>query len=1808
MTTSSPILYLKDTFKEEDWPWIIPALHQDSIIWKALNNLEFLDQAILNLGNHPRNWMPVNLAFLTQGEYEYFRDQKNNSPIVFSDKLKQYSIEAYASHTSENPPDMDLKQAGLLAFYLYEKPENPFSMRWKTSLACLYGITLNPIEYLSRLKPQIAVHVFLCQPLKTEEQKQIFLKLLQQFDIHQSLKFLQELSLQRFDLAVSITQELLDEDPSIIQETHQNDTGQSIKTIEKLTTNAAIHSILNDQDEFIQNIGAAWEETSLLKTDFATQIIISKINHRKINEAADFWYSNRSGLNAEQIARIIINLEKKGDTNKVLDWFDVGNIESLDKENSNPSQLLAHAIILYHQGKDDLVYKKASNALVGYRNSVIKNPSHVHQLALLFTLVNQPAESIQAIKLVLEQQPNNIDTILLLLQLYQKTNNKKLAIQTAHLAVALAPEKIHFRRLLAKTLEQDNQWSLALVEREAIIQHQPESETIDFHRLAYCALKADQPQRTATICQKLLNENTEDSEAHHLLGKAYLSLGDPQKSQTHFIKATQISPTSPKSWLSLASLYDILDQKDRQKEILLAASNVMPNNPEILFALGKEYYKDIAFTQALHSFQNAYQAIEAADLMIEPELQSGIAEYLGKTLQKLGHTNDAIKILEDAYEKDPEHIGVAKNYASSLLSGGFPEKAHTILTKAKNNAPDNLELCLDFAKASILTAKELETAKKCLLDVLKLTPDLHEAKSLLAEVYELTQDYNNALITYQEAIKSQINDDPDWKTRLLCGIGRTSIKLNQPEIAIEMLKKALIAKKDDLEVLKILSTAYQVADSKDKALSVGRRVIDVLPDNEDNMDWFIQQAIALDATDIAIEALKDSLQVNPERPSYFTKLGWLYLYEGDADTAWNTFNSVKMADHIDPQDLYKVSQGFLALNDPSSAVECVDKAISMSINSPDSYEIDKYYFTKATAQQYNGDLSGALGTIEELLSKNPLTPEIIDRKSKILFELNRKEEAIACLENGIELFPENEALTVHTITLYRANGDLASAVKIANSALQLAEKPDSSSLKTLTLTIIADLAESMLQSRYAKEIIEKAVSDDADPKPEDLTYYCKLAKLALDDDEEISAAKAITSALRIDPKHPRVLALQARLTSRQGDFETAKHMLQRALKATGSFPDLNSTGIDLVKLANVSIIEQPASTYLELAEVCLLFQQWSVAIFLLQESINVAPNEPRSYFAYARALVLRAEYQRLCNILDIVINAPGLASIAEYAYHKFETAILKAAHLITEITPKNGNFFPSNVEPKATIANWLARGQVVFQPSLEHAEALSKFPQNPDNQAAYIAALRNCDELNSAIKVSINTYREQGNNITDSLLLGQIALTLSKESPDIANEAIQTAIKVSRWFNSPDLPIYYWIQAEIAQQYNDPALRLQAIQSALEIWPNEPNWLVSAADLLLPETGEKNISQVTHYLEQAAKLEPKQVSHHLKLAEAYSRVNRTQEVIRVLEQATTINPKQPDLWLALAHAYHQNGDVPQAIRCAKTVVQMDPAINDSILLLATIALDVKNPQKAFKYLDDVLEKEPNNSQALLLKSKTYKALNKPKEALISLDKALENISVSIPIRLERINLIREAQGERHAFEALTQLNDIEPNNPHILFALAESHLIKGDHDSAIQTAQEALANGRQEMETADQARILELLGRLLRKSGHLDQAIHHFSEAVELCPDNPKAYIDLGRCYQEQRQYDRGLHYLQNAISLAPEDPMAYYFAGLIFKEIKEYENAEIMFKKAADLAPDNLNIHRQLGAVTAINLIHNRQEEPNFIVETETVNHEKNS
>jgi len=147
----------------------------------------------------------------------------------------------------------------------------------------------------------------------------------------------------------------------------------------------------------------------------------------------------------------------------------------------------------------------------------------------------------------------------------------------------------------------------------------------------------------------------------------------------------------------------------------------------------------------------------------------------------------------------------------------------------------------------------------------------------------------------------------------------------------------------------------------------------------------------------------------------------------------------------------------------------------------------------------------------------------------------------------------------------------------------------------------------------------------------------------------------------------------------------------------------------------------------------------------------------------------------------------------------------------------------------------------------------------------------------------------------------------------------------------------------------------------------------------------------------------------------------------------------------------------------------------------------------------------------------------------------------------------------------------------------------------VKKAQDALSNGIEEIGKTDYILVLELLGLSLRKTGQLDQAIHYLSEAIDQAPEIAGPYIELGRCYQEQRQYEKAIQMLENAIQIAPLNPQGYYISGLVFKETKDFENAEAMFRQAAKLAPKNLNIHRQLGAVTAINLVQNHQSQEDF-------------
>ena len=139
-------------------------------------------------------------------------------------------------------------------------------------------------------------------------------------------------------------------------------------------------------------------------------------------------------------------------------------------------------------------------------------------------------------------------------------------------------------------------------------------------------------------------------------------------------------------------------------------------------------------------------------------------------------------------------------------------------------------------------------------------------------------------------------------------------------------------------------------------------------------------------------------------------------------------------------------------------------------------------------------------------------------------------------------------------------------------------------------------------------------------------------------------------------------------------------------------------------------------------------------------------------------------------------------------------------------------------------------------------------------------------------------------------------------------------------------------------------------------------------------------------------------------------------------------------------------------------------------------------------------------------------------------------------------------------------------------------------------AQAAVRGDYLNLDIREQVEMHILLGRMLRQTGQLDQALHHLNEAIHLDPHLLEPYLELGRAHQERRQLTQALQIYNEATNIAPKDPRPYFQAGLALKESKDYLGAENMLRRAAALAPNDLSIHRQLGAVVALNLVHNRR------------------
>jgi len=187
--------------------------------------------------------------------------------------------------------------------------------------------------------------------------------------------------------------------------------------------------------------------------------------------------------------------------------------------------------------------------------------------------------------------------------------------------------------------------------------------------------------------------------------------------------------------------------------------------------------------------------------------------------------------------------------------------------------------------------------------------------------------------------------------------------------------------------------------------------------------------------------------------------------------------------------------------------------------------------------------------------------------------------------------------------------------------------------------------------------------------------------------------------------------------------------------------------------------------------------------------------------------------------------------------------------------------------------------------------------------------------------------------------------------------------------------------------------------------------------------------------------------------------------------------------------------------------------------------------------------------------------------------------------MEQAHLVEKTQGPAAALPYTLELAQQEPENIEVLAYLAQVQHRCKDYSSAESTAYIALHLFPEHPE------LNALLGRLKRKTGQLDQAVHYLSEAARYDPENQKIYMELAEIYKERREDAHALMAYECAARVNPMNYQPYFAMAQILKDSKDFMGAEGMLRKAAQCAPDDLNIRRQLGAVIALNLVHHSQE-----------------
>lgn len=1806
---------LRHTLPKNYLSLFLRAAVREPILLRTLENSEFLENALVQLGKNPLLWTPTHLALIKLGITISPEELRASPAIPLAAEIRQSAVQTY--DTFRHDPAFllsDLADAGLVALAMRERARilGSWEGLWKElpekdphgirlALVCAYGLNPEPEPFLKSILQEsknllLCARIIYAQPIEAEKQARMIARLSLSVRASDRLSLLRHLEVSCPDDVRLLASELRRAESAnpydkIISD-HLSGTGSAdIWQLPKSIYFSEIYKNTGDSETSFEFFEVLLNQFAILHEELLAEYLIEAVRNQRL-EIIDQYISGAeqiAGLSAPTLARLSLSLFKSGETNRAL--------SILPETVGHPAILLMRAILKVHHQLDGEAHQIAAIAAANEHFLTETDYELLKLSAELFLRFEQPYQAARITRYLVEQLPDDPEMLILMAQTEAITGSKNEAVEYAHLAVALAPENREIHRQLIQCLEINDEWSQALNEWEALLgwTAQPaghtqsrasvlEADRRDVRAVAITAAKSGNFETALQLCWQLLEKDADDGLTHLTLGNIYSLSGENELALEHKLRANHLAPDQVETWLQLADAYHQSENTQQALNVLRTAVQALPENSDLHLATGAIYDAIGQPTQALAACR---KAADLAGMVYDPEKtgkaheektraenyylnprKGKIAILLGRLLADLGHPDQAVTILHQAYQTREYREIVAYDYARALLRVQKDHQALSALSLAYQHNRDNDALALEYARLLMKLGEQPEIAAEVLQKILQAGSYNPEVLGLLAEALAASSNFKASLVYYQKAMETNLMADTSWAPRLSIGLSHVAIKTGSPNLAVAALQEAIQKAPHHLALRQKLSEACAAASLEEDAVLAAEQSLEIAPADVENLLWYARQTLTLHAPELAQRALENAAELSPNNPGLLIQLAQTQQLVGKAEKARANYQKAAMLPEITLEQLYLSARGLLDLHDPEGAIKSLEK-VQLLASSSLSGVNQSIILLLARAYEEVGQYETALEMLEHSLIQDKDSVELLKQKARIHMQLNQTNAASACLSQVLILKPADAGAYQMLVEIYEARGELHLAHENARLFFELSDPGN----KAVAAATAAQLSWKLFQENEAEQFLNSIdFQTSLDPNDDHLHKMASLRGLMLTSWQNRAELDELVNTPAISKlDNGRIRALLAANSILNMELEEGEALLQQALDHIKSGGDSDNLSCELIFESACMLADFQTAI-----EVVNLWQQFD-------------PDNPRAHLAKARALTERAELKQF--LIDVGARRHGPADDA-VSLNALKVARTNLSRVLEQLGFQTQAHYPTVVTHPmipGKILRWIIRCEAVIsrlegqsnEPGGELAHDLARLETSPDNTAALVALLRSA----GMIEQSVQAAKDYPSHAS---VLAQLALSSIKLNPIDAMAAALSALEAAISSRQVQiLPAYQALIAMSASQAEKYSQAYQAISIALTEWPDEERWHELAASL------SKQLGDFTgsiQHLEKAVSLDLENPGFRQELADIYRATGALSRAADALAAVCSLVPNEPENWIHLAEVLIEQGEMAAAAGKVSQALSLDPENPEYLQFAAELALANREYQQTCELSGKLLELDPANATAAYLLAKSLSALNKKLEAIEVLDQAQKFANRPVELYLERIRLVRSLQGIQPAYQSLVALRQQHPEHPGVLALLAEYLQEQGQTQEALNTAQKALQMAEPTLSAAEKSKLHALMGRILRRTGQLDQAIHQLSQAVSLNTQKIELYLELGKAHQERRQIQEALAVYQKAINIAPEDPRPYQQAGMALKECKDYLGAEKMIRRAAELSPHDISIHRLLGSLVALNLVHNAQ------------------